>query len=366
MPGPSQARRPAGAKVPVDDRSSDANGKLTSVVICTTGRSATLRDAISSVLHQSWLDLEVIVVDNRPETGQVRHLLRNESDRRLRYVPEPQHGLSNARNRGVRVARGQVLAFTDDDCVADRHWIRAIRDILDGYRHVDCVTGRTVAFGDSSELERQFEEFGSFDRGDERVVWRKPGLRPAGSDLPAPDGHHSRIYPFTGDYGSGNNMAFRASVFERNGLFDEALGAGTPSGGGEDLDMFIRLIRSGQVVVFEPGALVQHHHRADAAALRAQIRSYGSGLSAMVTKQLVTDISEGFDIVRRVGPGLSHFLRPSSEKNNRKSPDYPFRLTLVEWMGFLLGPWLYVRGRMAVRRRHQLARRRAVAGVQEG
>lgn len=333
-----------------------ASPSLTTVVLCTTGFSAGLVGAMKSILAQSYHDLELVVVDNRPATGVVRQAVGQVADRRVRYVAEPIAGLSTARNAGIRHARGSVIAFTDDDCVPDREWISSIRRVLDQYPLVDCVTGRTVPLGDSSEWERLFEEFGSFDRGEEPLVWRKaaapagdPGTT-AAKDLPGVDGSHSRIYPYTGVFGSGNNMAFRSSIFAFSGGFDEALGTGTPSGGGEDLDMFIRLILADGILAFEPSALVRHQHRANGAALRLQIRSYGSGLSAMITKQLLTD--HGWKLIaHRIGPGIRHLLSPSSKKNIRKTSGYPLELTLIEWWGVMIGPWLYLRGRRAVRRR---------------
>jgi GT2 family glycosyltransferase len=349
---------------------------LTSVVLCTTGQTRNLARAIRAVLGQSWSALELVVVDNRPGSGNVLDVVAGFDDPRIRYVAESVRGLSSARNTGVRHAKGGVIAFTDDDCVPDKDWISTLRGTFDRYPRIACVTGKTVAFGEMTLWESLFEEFGSFDRGDETVIWRKTpivtqggtvdggtvGVRdsvrdPGASEerLPAADGSHSSIYPYTGVFGSGNNMAFRAEVLAQTGCFDEALGAGTPSGGGEDLDMFIRLIQSDRILAFEPAALVRHQHRGSGKALRTQIKNYGSGLSAMMTKQLVSDRKSWRHILRRLGPGLSHLVRPTSVKNSRKSPSYPLQLTLTEWYGVALGPWLYLRGRWAVRQRHRSA-----------
>jgi glycosyltransferase involved in cell wall biosynthesis len=356
---------------PADRGVGSETGPLTTVVLCTTGQTRELGRAISSILDQTYESLELIVVDNRPGIGNARETVAEFVDLRLRYVQEPAPGLSIARNTGIRNASGSVIAFTDDDCVADPDWIATIRHTFDQYPRIHCVTGRTVAIGDLSRWEQLFEEFGTFDRGDEPVIWRRTPdeflleYQP-GDELPGTDGRHSSIYPYTGVFGSGNNMAFRAAVLADTGYFDEALGAGTPAGGGEDLDMFIRLVLSDRILAFEPAALVRHQHRTSGAALRAQIRTYGSGLSAMMTKQMISDRHGWKRVVRRIGPGVGHLIKPSSVKNSRKSDSYPLRLTLVEWYGVALGPWLYLRGRRAVRRRERHAgsaagRRRSAA-----
>ncbi len=76
--------------------------------------------------------------------------------------------------------------------------------------------------------------------------------------------------------GAGANMAFRRSVFERVGLFDERLGAGA-SGCSEDSELWYRLIAAGGACLFEPRAVVVHHHREQWPELRRQVRAYMKG-----------------------------------------------------------------------------------------
>ena len=145
-------------------------------------------------------------------------------------------------------------------------------------------------------------------------------------------------------------MALRTAALERVGAFDEALGAGVPAGGGEDLDMFVRLMVAGLVLVYEPAAVIRHTHREDEQTLAAQVRSYGSGLSAMITKHLLLDRASRIRILRRVVPGLRHLFSARSDKNARKSAEFPRHLTRLELIGIASGPSLYLRGRRAVLR----------------
>ena len=117
--------------------------------------------------------------------------------------------------------------------------------------------------------------------------------------------------------------------------------------------MFIRLIQADRILAFEPAALVRHQHRGSGKALRTQIRNYGSGLSAMMTKQLVSDRTSWRHILRRLGPGLSHLPSAHLGEEQPKEPNYPLRLTVTEWFGVALGPFLYLRGRWTVRRRQR-------------
>ena len=326
-----------------------------SVILCTIGRSAGLKRAMASVLAQRAVDFELIVVDNAPGSGNTVSVVQSFDDPRLRYVAEPRRGLSKARNLGSRVARGNVLAFTDDDCVVHADWLQAIRTVFDTHPEVSAVTGRTVPDGSPTPIQHLFEEFGSFNRGTERRVWHYPEaadavtLPPSLVALAAP-AESPAIFPYSAVFGSGNNMALRTSALERVGAFDEALGAGVPAGGGEDLDMFVRLMVAGLVLVYEPAAVVRHTHREDEQTLAAQVRSYGSGLSAMITKHLLLDRPSRIRIVRRVLPGLRHLFSARSAKNARKSAEFPRHLTRLELLGIASGPSRYLKGRRALLR----------------
>ena len=114
----------------------------------------------------------------------------------------------------------------------------------------------------------------------------------------------STLYPYSaGIYGTGANFAFQRDVLSKVGDFDEALGAGTATRGGEDLDMFVRVLLDGHAIVYQPTAVVWHHHRSDDDALLSQMFGYGTGLSAYVTK-CVLRRSTRWDVMRRLPSGL--------------------------------------------------------------
>jgi glycosyltransferase involved in cell wall biosynthesis len=312
------------------------------VVVCTLGRNPLLRDTLESLLAQDYPDLEVVVVDNDPESGRAAAVVADVAARaastgtRIRLVAEPRRGLSWARNAGIAAAQGAIVAFTDDDCRADRHWISRVAAVFEVAPDVACVTGLVLPAELSTPFHVWFEEFGTFCKGYRPVRWDLAG---AGGVVPA-----GEMHPYSGGYGSGNNMAFRAEVLATGG-FDVALGAGTPSRGGEDLDMFVTLVLTGHVIAYEPSALIRHHHRATYLDLHAQVRGYGSGLAAMLTKQILNRPRDFARTARRIPAGLRYVVDPGSGKNNAKSKDFPLRLTLVELFGMLEGPLLYLRGR---------------------
>lgn len=309
----------------------------TTVVVTTCHGGSALVECVRSILRSTHPHVEVVVVENRPDGSDVADALARAfpSDARVRVVTERRRGLSSARNRGLDEARGDVVAFTDDDVVVDRHWLAHLAQafVVTG---ADCVTGLILPFEMETPAQRWLEEYGGFAKGFRREVF-------------GADRDDDPLYPYAaGRFGSGANTALRAPVARRLGGFDAHLGAGTPSAGGEDLDLYIRLLRAGHALTYEPAAIVWHRHHADVTRLRKQLLGYGTGLSAALTKQLVSQPDRG-DILRRVPRGASYLLRGDSAKNERKSAGYPTSLTALEWAGFALGParYLWTRARAA-------------------
>jgi GT2 family glycosyltransferase len=150
-------------------------------------------------------------------------------------------------------------------------------------------------------------------------------------------------------FGSGNNMAFDVAALRAAGGFDPALGAGTRTRGGEDLDAFLNILLAGGTLVYEPAAIVHHTHRADFDSLSEQLYGYGTGMSAMVVKHVLSDPRTALQVLRRLPAGLRHLLDPSSVKNAGKGADFPEELTRVELKGYVRGPLLYLRTKVEQR-----------------
>jgi cellulose synthase/poly-beta-1,6-N-acetylglucosamine synthase-like glycosyltransferase len=322
-----------------------------SVVVCTLGRQPGLRRTVDAILGQTHADLEVLVVDNDPASGGVAGLLAGVADPRLRVVPEPARGLSRARNTGLRAARGELVAYTDDDALPASTWIEALVSVIhdDPTGAVACVTGRVVAAETATAAQRWFEDLGDFDKGTDRTVW---SLRPPPAALPGRPGPHSVFFPYTaGEMGSGNNMLFRTAVLRALGGFDEALGTGSPARGGEDLDVYRRIVLAGWVLVYTPDAVVRHRHRDTPRALRTQMFGYGAGMAASLTKVLVGGGPPARALLRRLPRGVYMLVWPSSAKNQKFPARTPPSLVAAETLGYLAGPLLYARSVVRARRR---------------
>jgi glycosyltransferase involved in cell wall biosynthesis len=266
---------------------------LLTVAICTKGRPECVDRLLRSLSDQATAlpegsaGLEILVVDNAPSDERTRAVAGQWSE--VRYVREPPPGLNFARNRALREARGEILAFLDDDVIVDQHWAAGFANAWADNPDAAAFTGQVLPMELETEAQVLFEKRGGFRRGFDRVRY---GPVLAGDSL----------YPGgAGIFGTGANMAFRTAVLRRMGGFDEALDTGAAVPGGGDLDIFYRIIRAGHALVYEPRFLVFHQHRREMKALRVQYRrSWGLGFMCYIGKSLATDPERRVNLIHLI------------------------------------------------------------------
>jgi O-antigen biosynthesis protein len=319
----SPTDRPRSAVAPVPSQ--------VSVVITTCRDPARARRCVRSVLEGDLAPHEVIVVENRPGDGLTAAMVRGEfGDDPVSCVEEDRPGLSRARNAGLRAATGDLVAFTDDDVVADRRWLASASAAFGFAPDASAVTGLILPLALDDPTQLLFEQFAGFGKGLEVRVHRLADRdHPLGEWAP-------------GRFGSGANVVVRADVLRRVGGFDARLGTGTRAAGGEDLDLFIRLLHDGGALVYEPAAIVQHDHPHDPQRLRHQAFAYGAGLTAALTKHAVHGPARA-SLARAVPAGVRYALDPASPKNAGRPVSFPRALVALERAGMACGPLAYAR-----------------------
>jgi glycosyltransferase involved in cell wall biosynthesis len=227
---------------------------MISIVVCTRNRSASLKrtlDKMKELVGPEGVQWEIIVVDNksRDDTRTTIESFSKNSGLDIQYLFEGNPGLSNARNAGMRKARGEIIAFTDDDVLVDRRWLIQIAE--------ECAEHPSVAmFFGNTRLARLGQAKLSVRGGDLPVTYRFP-CNPA-------------------EPGAGNNMILRKSILSSIGGFDPTLGAGSKLRAAEDTEFTFRVLRSGAAVRYCPKIVVHHDHdRLSPAAIRSLLFSYG-------------------------------------------------------------------------------------------
>ena len=141
---------------------------VVSVLIATRNRAESLKDTLASLSRQTRQPDEVIVVDNgsSDHTKEIATGFRDTLN--VTYVYEAVKGIPNARNSGIREARGDIIAFIDDDCVAEEDWLKNIEIPFIRDPNIGVVGGEITyhRIGESSLEAFYIENMTSGKRGD--------------------------------------------------------------------------------------------------------------------------------------------------------------------------------------------------------
>ncbi|WP_395360937.1 glycosyltransferase [Streptomyces sp. YH02] len=319
----------------------------TSVVVATRERPERLARALDSLLVQDHPDFELIVVDNAPRTTDTHELVTRTYAERVRYVREDTPGLATAHNTGLAAAEGAVVAFTDDDVIADPHWLTALTAPFATDPGLGCVTGLILPARLGTPAQVLLESHGGFAKGFAPRLY-DPARPPVDEPL----------FPFTaGSFGSGANMAFRADALRRAGGFDPATGTGTAARGGDDLYAFVAVLSAGFRLRYTSEALVWHHHRDTWQDLRNQAYGYGAGLTAYLTATLVRSPRLLPALLARLPRGLAHARTMTARRgeipeggvpgeHGTQHHPWPASLSRLERRGMLYGPIGYAKARL--------------------
>lgn len=221
-----------------------------SAIVCTYNRCESLRETLQALKEQVLQDglaLEVVVVDNNStdHTRRVVEGARQAARWPIRYVFEARQGLSHARNRGVLEAKGEWMAFTDDDVIPERNWAQALQQAFMTYG-ADCVGGKVLPRWSVPPPAWML------DPTLRPWVWGSLALLDRGPEPILSGERHPRLL-----YGA--NLAFRKTLFDEMGLFRTDLGRkGSALMGGEETDFCVRLYKAGKRLVYAPRAVVYH------------------------------------------------------------------------------------------------------------
>ena len=224
-----------------------------SVIVCSYNGAKTLAACLQSLGNLNYSDYEVILVDDgsTDNTAQIAEQFPH-----VRYIYQKNHGLSHARNTGAAAAQGEVLAYTDSDCMADVDWLYYLIGTL---------------------LSGEFAGVGGPNITPPAQNWIQAcvAASPGGPS-------HVLLTDTIAEHIPGCNMAFYRSAFENIGGFDTEYHRA-----GDDVDFCWRLQQSGCVIGFSPTALVWHHRRFTLRAFLKQQEGYGEAESLLRFKHLI-------------------------------------------------------------------------------
>jgi glycosyltransferase involved in cell wall biosynthesis len=282
-----------------------------SVVVPVLNGERTLEESLATLLSVDYPPdrREVIIVDNG-STDRTAEIARSAP---IRYLFEPRRGTARARNLGIEASRGQIVAFTDADCLVARGWLRELVGGFDGDR-VGAVAGDILPFPPRTAAER-------YAARTRHLAPRRYLSRP---QLP---------------FAVTANLAFRREVFGQVGLLDP-----DAPRGGECTDFCTRFLRrTGQRIELAPRAVVFHRHRSTTWELMRQQWNYGRG-HAFLYRKYAADLPWTWrnrrqawgDLVRTAAALGGTGLRRAAGRASRKELEFQF-FELVRKLSSRLG-----------------------------
>jgi len=235
-----------------------------SLIVCTRNRLPQLKASLGSILElRCRAPWQLIVVDNGSTDGTWSWLCALAPPRGATFevLQEPTPGLARARNAGLRVARGEIVAFTDDDCYPTGSYLNDLLDVF-ASPEIGYCGGRVLLY-DPRDAPVTIKTSGT------------PRLFPPKTLIPAGVLH-------------GANMAFRRRVLEATGPFAVMLGAGSVTRACEDTDLIFRASWCGFTGLYAPAPTVMHHHRRNMQVEVARaFRNYARGRGAFYMKHIL-------------------------------------------------------------------------------
>jgi GT2 family glycosyltransferase len=218
----------------------DESWPFISVVICSYNGSRTIQQSLDALQKLEYPKFEVIVVDD----GSQDHTSKIARDFGVQLIRQENSGLSAARNAGWRAAKGEIVAYLDDDAAPDPHWLLYLASAFMASTDAG-IGGPNISFQDDKFIAH--------------CVDHSPG-----------NPTHVLVTDRVAEHLPGCNMAFRRSALEAIAGFDATFRIA-----GDDVDLCWRLQERGLTLGFHPGAMVWHHRRSAVGSYWSQQMNYG-------------------------------------------------------------------------------------------
>ncbi len=266
------------------------SGKVeVSIIIPTKDRHNNLKACVETIIqsYSCYPYKELLVIDGSEDLS-IREMNKKFIEKvGGRYYFETRRGVSLARNTGIRKSSGEILVFADDDFIVDKNWINKL---IENYKDTDVMgcTGRMLTYR-NDEISELYEKCMSFDRGEVKRIFTKKDISILKLLKTVTLIGSKRLFentpvPWAVGYGF---YSFRRKIFDDIGYFDENLGRGTTFVGGEDPDIFYRILKHNYKMVYDPNAIIYHNHRQKYEDILKDAHNGGKFIKAITTKYIM-------------------------------------------------------------------------------
>jgi glycosyltransferase involved in cell wall biosynthesis len=221
--------------MPLTKKISKSYQPLFSLIIPTYNREEPLRLTLERLLRQTYTNLEIIVVDQTQAHEQETLRFFKRSGRKLKVIKQKNPNLPAARNTGLVAAKGEIIAFLDDDCLVEEDYIARIVSHYTQNGVDALVAGVVVDRRGAATAIRELKEKYRFTPEEMRKTRvQVPQIKPIAM------------------------LTARRYVFAKVGSYDEFLGVLTPNASAEDLDYYIRCAHAGVRAFVDPALKINH------------------------------------------------------------------------------------------------------------
>ena len=259
---------------------SGCNNISVSLVVATIGRTLELERLLVSMMHQSLQDIELIIVDQNIDDRVERVIARCPATLPCIHARSPR-GLSRARNLGIQLASGAIVAFPDDDCWYPNDILSQVKAWFERNQSFDFLCCRA-----QDETGR---EVASRWPGRSLVIRRNSVLRACASA----------------------SLFIRKTALDEIGGFNESMGLGSasPFQSGEDSDLALRCLQQGRKGWFEKQLYVYHPHKAPQAGESARAFGYGMGFGFLLRLHGYSRLVLLYQVMRALGGAVISLLQ---------------------------------------------------------
>ncbi|CDO07444.1 glycosyltransferase family 2 protein [Mycolicibacterium cosmeticum] len=307
------------------------SGHASLTVAIPTNRADSLPIALQSLTKQSDPDFEVLIIDNSSD-GRIAAAMTDFGGLTLRTCHEPLPGISRARNCGIAYVRTDLVAWLDDDEVADPDWVAWLKRGFAAPGRPDAVAGVMLPAELETQAQVDFERYGGFNKG---RPMQPQELRTGSRAVLSP------LYPLPG-FGAGGNMAFRTDALRSIGGFDNRLGSAIIHGG-EETRALSELLHRGSLILHWPPAVTWHYHRRTNQELEKQLYGYAAGLTGFYMSWLVASPRSALEIAGLIPRGVRRILATRRSGRPGGPPaGFPENLLRASRRGLYRGAWMYL------------------------
>lgn len=239
---------------------------MISVCLATRNRPEQLKQCLTAILNNTFQRFELIIID-QSNTSKTKRVVSELQSRKIRYVKMTATGKAKAINLAITIAKNELLAFTDDDCIVTKNWLKTMYDSYRQFPKISGVFGNTLAH---QSRQSNCLICPTTFQTDKIRFFSNPSII------------HYQVL------GIGNNMSLKKSIIVQVGMLKEWLGVGSIAKAGEESELVFRILKNNHILMTNPNMVVYHNRWLSTNDYGYQESAYTRGLFAFYSYYFFT------------------------------------------------------------------------------